>query len=74
MFETNGTILTLIHWKISINLFINSQKHFTVYNTFVEKISLWVPNINFKTAKSYAKSIYILTSLYSEIIYVEQNF
>ena len=30
-FATIGIILTIIHWKISINLIINFQKLFTVY-------------------------------------------
>ena len=30
-FATNGIIPTIIHWKISIILLINSQKHFTVW-------------------------------------------
>ena len=30
-FETDGIIFTIVHWKISINLLINSQKLFTVY-------------------------------------------
>ena len=30
-FATNGIIHTMINWKISINLLINSQKNFTEY-------------------------------------------
>ena len=29
-FAVNGIILTIIHWKISINLFVNSQKNYSV--------------------------------------------
>ena len=30
-FAINGIMLTMIHWKISINLLINFQKLFTVH-------------------------------------------
>ena len=36
VFATNVIILTIIKWKISINLFINSQKLFTVQCIFNE--------------------------------------
>ena len=36
-FATNGTILTIIHWKISINLFIDSQEFITVCLPFLYK-------------------------------------
>ena len=40
MFATNGIILTTIHWKISINLFMNSQMKFTVYFRTLETTGL----------------------------------
>ena len=32
-FSVNGITLIIIHWKISINLLINSLRYFTVYIT-----------------------------------------
>ena len=62
-FDTNGIILTIIHWKISINLLINFQKTFTMYiciffNSVSPKFSIRSGEGNIKKREIISKRVF----------------